>query len=197
VTDVIVGSRTHELRVFTGSIEDAREFAAGLVEQLREQAPTPPDPDVPPSIWQWTPENWRKSKDESACNIRQGFTSCVWSGPAGLEIRIEPAPETPGDAPAKPRHIGGRANAEDCPACTGDLPYPWICPGEPETPGDAERIADERPTGVHAFKQNPAATQVSVCICGKWRDHHMHGADPCGCDACRTPGDAEEATDER
>jgi hypothetical protein len=66
----------------------------------------------------------------------------------------------------------------------------------PETPGDAERIADERPTGVHAFEQNPAATQVSVCICGKWRDHHVHGADPCGCDACRTSGDAEEATDE-
>ena len=28
------------------------------------------------------------------------------------------------------RHLGGRANAEDCPACTGAaLPYPWICPG--------------------------------------------------------------------
>lgn len=53
------------------------------------------------------------------------------------------APETPGDAPAKPKHIGGRANAEDCPACTGDLPYPWICPGEPETPGDAEEATTD------------------------------------------------------
>ncbi|WP_405924894.1 hypothetical protein [Streptomyces sp. NBC_00035] len=27
-------------------------------------------------------------------------------------------------------HIGGQANAEDCPACTGShLPYPFICPG--------------------------------------------------------------------
>ena len=49
------------------------------------------------------------------------------------------APETPGDAPEKPRHIGGRANAEDCPACdTRTMPYPWICPGEPKTPGDAD-----------------------------------------------------------
>lgn len=47
-------------------------------------------------------------------------------------------PEGHEATPARPRHIGGRANAEDCPACTGDLPYPWICPGEPETPGDTE-----------------------------------------------------------
>jgi hypothetical protein len=42
-----------------------------------------------------------------------------------------------GKTPAK--HIGGRANAEDCPACEGtNPPYPFICPGEPETPGDAD-----------------------------------------------------------
>lgn len=29
-----------------------------------------------------------------------------------------------------PVHIGGRANAEDCPACEGtNPPYPFICPG--------------------------------------------------------------------
>jgi hypothetical protein len=34
-------------------------------------------------------------------------------------------------------HIGGRANAEDCPACTGTNPdYPFICPGP-----DAEQPA--------------------------------------------------------
>ncbi|WP_045562766.1 hypothetical protein [Streptomyces sp. FxanaA7] len=40
-------------------------------------------------------------------------------------------------APAKwrgredpPRHVGGGANAEDCPACHGtNPPYPFICPG--------------------------------------------------------------------
>lgn len=33
----------------------------------------------------------------------------------------------------QPVHIGGRANAEDCPACTGtNPPYPFICPG-PDT----------------------------------------------------------------
>jgi hypothetical protein len=31
-----------------------------------------------------------------------------------------------------PQHIGGGANAEDCPACHGtNPPYPFICPGPP------------------------------------------------------------------
>jgi hypothetical protein len=35
--------------------------------------------------------------------------------------------QTPAEPPV---HIGGRANAEDCPACTGtNPPYPFICPG--------------------------------------------------------------------
>ena len=32
------------------------------------------------------------------------------------------------------RHVGGRVNAEDCPACCrsdAPPPYPFICPGEP------------------------------------------------------------------
>lgn len=37
----------------------------------------------------------------------------------------------------------------------------------------------------HPFEQSPDATQVRVCRCGKWPDHHVHGADPCGCDDCR------------
>ncbi|MDH6226235.1 hypothetical protein [Streptomyces sp. MJP52] len=33
-----------------------------------------------------------------------------------------------------PQHIGGGANAEDCPACHGtNPPYPFICPGEETT----------------------------------------------------------------
>ncbi|MGA4867593.1 hypothetical protein ACPB9J_33710 [Streptomyces lavendulocolor] len=38
-------------------------------------------------------------------------------------------------AGSSPVHIGGRANAEDCPACRlADTPppYPWICPGDPQ-----------------------------------------------------------------
>jgi hypothetical protein len=31
-----------------------------------------------------------------------------------------------------PQHVGGGANAEDCPACHGsNPPYPFICPGAP------------------------------------------------------------------
>ena len=52
------------------------------------------------------------------------------ASPGNDGFRYVPAPE-------KPTHIGGRANAEDCPACEGtNPPYPFICPGEPETPGE-------------------------------------------------------------
>lgn len=93
MADVFVGSRTHELRVFTGSPGDAREFAARLIEQLRDQGPTSRNPYVPmpSSPWTWTPENWRKAQDDTALNFRQGISSSLWSGPAGLEIRIEDA----------------------------------------------------------------------------------------------------------
>jgi hypothetical protein len=65
----------------------------------------------------------------------------IWPCPT---IAALAAPETPGDAPAKPRHIGGRANAEDCPACdTTTMPYPWICPGEPETTPDAPKGGED------------------------------------------------------
>lgn len=38
-----------------------------------------------------------------------------------------------------PQHLGGNANAEDCPACHGtNPPYPFLCPG------------DDRPTAARA-----------------------------------------------
>ncbi|GGU62690.1 hypothetical protein [Streptomyces lavendofoliae] len=41
----------------------------------------------------------------------------------------QPTPAEP------PVHIGGRANAEDCPACAGtNPPYPFLCPGQPQPP---------------------------------------------------------------
>ena len=87
---VFIGSRTHELRVFIGSVDDAREFAADLIEQLRDQGLESRDPYVwSPTLW--TPENWREAQDDSARRFRQGVTSCAWFGPAGLEIRIEDA----------------------------------------------------------------------------------------------------------
>ena len=88
--DVFVASRTHELRVFTGSVNDARQFAAGLIEQLRDQGPVSRNPYVPMPT-QRTPENWREGLDGTACRFRQGVTSCSWNGPAGLEVRIEDA----------------------------------------------------------------------------------------------------------
>jgi hypothetical protein len=38
-------------------------------------------------------------------------------------------------ANGKPEHIGGQANAEDCPACHGtNPPYPFLCPGSTQEP---------------------------------------------------------------
>jgi len=43
---------------------------------------------------------------------------------------------------AQPAHLGGGANAEDCPACCADglhkLAYPWACPG-PDTSEEPDR----------------------------------------------------------
>jgi hypothetical protein len=77
------------------------------------------------------------------------------SSPAAFEVlhrignELLAALDASGGTTEKPKHIGGRANAEDCPACTGDLPYPWICPGNaPESPADASTPASA-PTEVH------------------------------------------------
>ncbi|MFG2276716.1 hypothetical protein ACGFNY_44030 [Streptomyces chartreusis] len=37
-------------------------------------------------------------------------------------------------------------NAEDCPLCdTGSLPYPWICPGHPDTPENRQKAKPPTP----------------------------------------------------
>jgi hypothetical protein len=40
----------------------------------------------------------------------------------------------------QPLAVGPGANAEDCPHCGTDLPYPWICPGH-----TAEEVANTPP----------------------------------------------------
>lgn len=48
---------------------------------------------------------------------------------------------------APPVHIGGGANAEDCPACSGtNPPYPFICPG-PDAEQPARTTAKNQPKG--------------------------------------------------
>lgn len=47
------------------------------------------------------------------------------------------ASHRPENTAEDPRHTGG--NAEDCPACSGtNPPYPFICPGTPESPESEE-----------------------------------------------------------
>ena len=46
------------------------------------------------------------------------------------ELRRLAAETQPSEPAAAPVHVGGGANAEDCPACKGATPppYPWTCP---------------------------------------------------------------------
>ncbi|MFM9629407.1 hypothetical protein ACKI10_17490 [Streptomyces galilaeus] len=47
----------------------------------------------------------------------------------GTALRRVAAEEQPTEA-REAQHLGGRANAEDCPACKGtNPPYPFLCPG--------------------------------------------------------------------
>jgi hypothetical protein len=45
------------------------------------------------------------------------------------------------DAVSEPARWCCAGNGEDCPLCdTRTLPYPWICPGHPDTPVNRERV---------------------------------------------------------
>lgn len=163
MADVIVGSRTHELRVFTGSVEDAREYAAGLVEQLRDQGPESRNPYIDrPAQWVWTPQNWRKAKNESARNFRQGVTSCAWFGPAGLEVRIEDAPETTG---TDETHVDRHGRSWDR--------HPFV---QSRAVDNVAVCICGQPPDHHIHTERP------VCKCPPG----------CGCGHHETPGDADE-----
>ncbi|MEV8033940.1 hypothetical protein [Streptomyces sp. NPDC086182] len=62
---------------------------------------------------------------ESARDVLRRMADAVpVSGPGGA------ADETRQPEPQAPVHLGDKANAEDCPACSGTrLPYPFTCPG--------------------------------------------------------------------
>lgn len=60
--------------------------------------------------------------------------------------------------PAEPLvHIGGRVNAEDCPACAGtNLPYPFICPGGDEAAAEFKpEAATLNSTAANASRVEP------------------------------------------
>lgn len=102
-------------------VADAREFAADLIEQLRDQGPASRNPYVQQHTL-WTPENWREAKDDSARRFRQGVTSCAWFEPAGLEIRIKDVPEC---------NVSECCWCRMCRSCFGDLPCgPWAARGQ-------------------------------------------------------------------
>lgn len=61
--------------------------------------------------------------DGSSQEVHVGYT-VLRAGPilATATARVPPSIE----------HVGG--NAEDCPACGPDTPYPWVCPGSVAPP---------------------------------------------------------------
>ncbi|BBC30045.1 hypothetical protein SGFS_013390 [Streptomyces graminofaciens] len=79
------------------------------------------------------------------CKLKQWCIGCDPDGIEGCDENPWPCPtiraldgEQPSGGPCvageqqneTPEHVGGRVNAEDCPACEGtNPPYPFICPG--------------------------------------------------------------------
>lgn len=54
-------------------------------------------------------------------------------------------------------------NAEDCRLCdTRTLPYPWICPGHPDTPDNRKHV--QEPTSVNGDPRQPAYDAVFAYI---------------------------------
>lgn len=78
------------------------------------------------------------------------------------------------DAAPEPARWCCSGNAEDCPLCdTRTLPYPWICPGHPDTETNRQRVqaAHEGPQPApwsqleaHAFN----AVQPALREAGRW-----------------------------
>lgn len=89
-SQVLIGSRTHMVAVFTGPTQEAREYAADLLVQLADAGPESRNPYLPTHPM-WTPEAWRSEKEESARRFRRGECSSGWYGQAGIAIEIEPA----------------------------------------------------------------------------------------------------------
>ncbi|MFJ6729434.1 hypothetical protein ACIQPQ_31480 [Streptomyces sp. NPDC091281] len=58
-----------------------------------------------------------------------------------LTLKVQDEPD------AAPVHVGGRANAETCPACRerSNPPYPFLCPAEPGTPALGAAEIETRP----------------------------------------------------
>ncbi|WP_119580475.1 hypothetical protein [Streptomyces europaeiscabiei] len=59
-----------------------------------------------------------------------GTPTSRWWDRRLVELGATLQPAAHNDVP--PVHVGGRVNAEDCPACSVAVvppPYPWICPG--------------------------------------------------------------------
>jgi len=89
--------------------------ACDTAQQL-EQAPAP----IPTSSGAIPNVPWYAERMHARCRLQHKFTGMPCSCPC----------HQPAEPPV---HIGGQANAEDCPACKGTNPdYPFICPG-PDT----------------------------------------------------------------
>jgi len=65
----------------------------------------------------------------------------AWDEPKDTRMTDRPSLQDL-DAVPEPARWCCNGNAEDCPLCdTASLPYPWICPGHPDTPANRARVA--------------------------------------------------------
>ncbi|CAL9665935.1 hypothetical protein SUDANB145_07160 (plasmid) [Streptomyces sp. enrichment culture] len=129
---------------------DTEEEKLAKCRRMAKALSAPPEP---PAEWASTTEWPGRHKRPGDRRIHAtapfivGSVQRIWTacrervGPGGTSLphmavdcrACKQATEPAGSA-AAPVHLGGRANAEDCPGCKAErrnLPYPFLCPAEP------------------------------------------------------------------
>jgi hypothetical protein len=138
IADRVLGVRDEELERLRAELanrdtllEKYRE-TAGVIMGQREEAKA--ERDALKSVW----SEWRSRLGGSFPRAMVQEMDAALAVPESHENPIDAlAKASPAVWAAKHKHIGGGANAEDCPACSGtNPPYPFICPGEPEASGE-------------------------------------------------------------
>lgn len=107
----------------TARHDAARHALAAVLPEIQAQALREAADAVPVDLWATFGRADRR--------VVEGFKEWLYSKAVQRSARLTTTTEG-----ATPTHVGGQVNAEDCPACSIDLPpYPWICPGPNETEG--------------------------------------------------------------
>jgi hypothetical protein len=79
-------------------------------------------------------------------------------------------------------HVGGGANAEDCPACSGtNPPYPFLCPAEAAVPAAVSGRTDDETGATLVAASGPRANAATPAVGGAHSCRNCEGIDPDTC----------------